>query len=255
MAELGTITGAIMSQLGKGRSQADLAVLELAKRYKEYDAGDGQHLLADFPIPRFSLDEVVVDLKLVISETPVSENFISPETKTRIISQVENMVRNLPNEQPSFVNLGVESPQVVSAWANEQNDVIQKISSLIPDEVEIMPNILAQNIATIVRERMTRTVISRDANIPVSSAWTFVEKSVPVIETELTTRVSNIITDELKSQPIRTDRLSVLVTASELDKVAPERITTLRLTFHEADRTWTRYEVEDGRPKEKLIPR
>ncbi len=254
MTELGAIAGAIMSQLGKGRSQADLAVLEIAKRYKEFDAGGGQHLLADFPIPRFSLDEVIVDLKLAISETPLPKNYITPEAKSNIISRIGQLIKNIPTEHASFQNLTVKSPLAAQAWTDEHEAIIQKITAQIPDNAEITPETITSSIMTVLRESLTRTVLSRVAKIPMTTARSFVERHVPQIETEFTPSVQNIVTEELKAQPDKSGHLGVLVTASELQSIPHEKITNVRLTLHESDRTWTEYDVEEGKTKEKLIP-
>jgi hypothetical protein len=51
-----------------------------------------------------------------------------------------------------------------------------------------------------------------------------------------------------------TERLDVLVTASELQSIPPEKITTLKLTLRESDQSWTQIETEKGEIQEKLVP-
>jgi hypothetical protein len=50
----GSLCEAWLAHPGKGRSQADMATLEIADIYKNHP------LLSEFPVPKFALDEVVV---------------------------------------------------------------------------------------------------------------------------------------------------------------------------------------------------
>eukprot|EP00013_Stygamoeba_regulata_P025949 CAMPEP_0177648724 /NCGR_PEP_ID=MMETSP0447-20121125/10981_1 /TAXON_ID=0 /ORGANISM="Stygamoeba regulata, Strain BSH-02190019" /LENGTH=209 /DNA_ID=CAMNT_0019151385 /DNA_START=122 /DNA_END=751 /DNA_ORIENTATION=+ len=64
---LGQVIAAIHTSINKGRSQADIATLQIAKMYKQ-DA-----LLSTFPIPRVALAEISIELKCAIADAIPTE--------------------------------------------------------------------------------------------------------------------------------------------------------------------------------------
>src|SRR5712664_3761273 len=116
MSSLGDVIGALVSQLGRGRSQADVATLEVAQIYKNTP------LLSEFPIPRFSLDEVVVDLKMAVNNAPLPTGFITPEARAEILSRLQTIAADLPNGEPPFGTQ--EWDQFRKSWKSSQDAIL-----------------------------------------------------------------------------------------------------------------------------------
>jgi hypothetical protein len=247
MASLGELIGALISQIGKGRSQADIATLEVGKLYKDHP------LLSGFPVPRLTLDEVVVDLKIAIATVPTPGRFITPKVKEEVLAQVKEIVNNIEKE-PSFGTIKKEYSELQKVWKSTHEQIIQRVSEFIPDDVEVETKSIAYGIALIIRGYLTSTMLSPDAKVPLKKTQDFLNKDAPQIEIKLASQIQESILKILETQPPVKDRLDVLVTASDLQIIPPEKITTLKLTLRESDRVWTQIETEKGEIKEKLIP-
>jgi len=248
MASLGEILGALISQIGKGRSQADMATLEVAQIYKDHP------LLSSFPVPKVSLDEIVIDLKMSISAAPAPEKFLTPKAKSEILAHLERIVDNLPKTESSLKAICEKFPELSQVWKSAHPEIVQRLSELIPTEVEVKAKSIAQGLASIIHGHLTNTVLTPAAKVRPTSAVNFLKEDALKIETGLISQVQEIISKILEAQPSTKDRLDVLVTASDLQTIPPEKLTTLKLTLRESDQTWTQIETEKGEIKEKLIP-
>jgi len=248
MVSLGEVLGALISQIGKGRSQADMATLEVAQIYKDHP------LLSSFPVPRVSLDEVVIDLKMSISAAPAPGKVLTPKAKSEMLARLERIVSNLPSTESSLKIICEKFPELSRVWKSAHPEIIQRLSELIPTEVEVEVKSIAQGAASIIKGHLTNTMLSPEAKVRPTSAVDFLRKGALEIETRLISQVQEIISKVLEAQPLAKDRLDVLVTASDLQAIPPEKLMTLKLTLRESDQTWTQIETEKGEIKEKLIP-
>lgn len=247
MASLGEVVGAIMSQISKGRSQADVATLEVAKAYKEHP------LLTEFPVPRLTIDEVVIDLKMAIAASPIPERTLTETTRQNIITRLGDLAKQVPQHR-SLRALFREHPKLLDIWTSGQGQLSQILSVLLPSNMEVEPQSIAKGAAAVFARYLTGTIVDPNAEVPPERARNVLRENLPQIETGLTEQIREIIVEALKSQPLATDRIEVLVTASELQNIPTEKITTMRLTLHESDRSWTQIETEKGETKEKLVP-
>jgi hypothetical protein len=248
MATLGDVLGALISQIGKGRSQADMATLEIAQIYKNHP------LLSSFPVPRVTLDEVVVDLKVSISSAPLQSKALSPQAKSALVVQLANLVGNLPNTDPSLKALSDKNPELSRVWKSAHPEMLQRLSGFIPTDIDVEAKSIAQGAASIIRGHITNIVLNLTPKVRQISAVDSLKTDVPEIETRLISQIQEIISNVLNAQTTTKDRLDVLVTASDLQAIPPEKLTTLKLTLRESDQTWTQIENEKGEIKEKLIP-
>ena len=248
MASLGEVLGALISQIGKGRSQADAAALEIAQIYKDHP------LLSEFPIPRMTLDEVVIDLKMAITAAPVPKTLTS-EAKASLLSQLDQELDNLVIAEPAVDKLSQKFPDLQKNWKSDRSQLMQRLSDLLPVEAEVDPKSVAYGMASAIRGHLTNTVFVLDAKVVNKVSRVFLEKEAPQLEDKLASKIQETISKALEIQPADKNRFDILVTASELQSIPPEKITNVKLTLREADQTWTQIETEKGEVKNKLVPR
>lgn len=249
MASLGEVLGAIISQIDKGRCQADMATLEIAQLYKDHP------LLSSFPVPRVTLEEVVIDLKFAIDTVPPSGRFITSKAREEVLAQVKEMTNNIMKE-PSLTALSKRYPELPRVWESIHPQIVQKLSKLIPtEEIEIEPESIAYGLASIIRGYLTDVILSLEVKIrQLPVVRNFLTKDALQIEAKLASQIRETISKVLEVQPSIKDRLDVLVTAHDLQTIPPEKIDTLRLTLREEDRSWTQVETEKGEIRDKLTP-
>jgi hypothetical protein len=248
MARLGDVLGALVSQIEQGRSQADLATIEIARIYKEHP------LLREFPIPKFTLDEAIVDLKMIVSAISTPEYFITPQIKSQILSEIDKLLADLPDKEPSVAELSKESPEFSNLWQLNRKEVSQRLDGFIPSERVVEPKLVAEGAASLIIGQLTKTVLARQAKIRVNLARSFMAGDTLQVEKGVASQIQNILENIFKSQSNVPDRLDVLVTASELENFPLEKITNVRLTLRESDRAWTQIETDSGEIIEKIIP-
>jgi len=247
MASLGEVVAALISQIGKGRSQADAATLEVAKMYKEHP------LLSAFPIPKMTLDEVVIDLKVSIAAAP-ARKVLTSQAKTEILAEMEKMTHDLLGAEPSLSKLNRKFSDLSAIMESAQPKLRERLSELLPEEREVEPKAIAQAVASVIRGHLTDTVLSADPKVVNKLSKDFLQRESPLLEAKLASQLQASISKVLELQPMDTERLDVLVTASELQSIPPEKITTLKLTLRESDQSWTQIETEKGEIQEKLVP-
>ena len=248
MPKLSEVLGAIVSHIGKGRSQADMATLEIADIYKNHP------LLSEFPVPRFALDEVVVDLKLVVAEAPASGKILSADTRSAVLKQIGVMVGRLVSSESSLKALNTDFPELQNVWKSFQSKVTQALSDLLPSGVELDAGSLASGIAAVIVGHVGNAVLLPASKVGAERATSFFNVEVDKIKDSLKARAEEMITKALESEPQTRDRLNVLVTASDLQAVPVEKVTSMKLTLRESDLSWTRYEDDKGETKSKLVP-
>ncbi|MGV8175143.1 MAG: hypothetical protein ACP5OU_05520 [Methanothrix sp.] len=248
MANLADVIGGIAGEIARGRSKADAATVEIAKAYRS------EPLLEDFPIPRFSLDEVVIDLKLAIASTSPPKNYVTAEAKDRVLRQISQMVTAIPSSEKAYNKLIQESPGWEKVWSESLQRIMQNMSAIIPANSAVDVESLSKSAAFVVRGHIADAVQNKAAQINIRSARSFLAREAPVIEERTSLKIKDIIIEAIKSQPPSASGIDVQVTAAQLEGIPPEKITTMRLTLKEADRAWTSYEAEGGGKREKLIP-
>jgi len=248
MASLGEVLGAVISQIGKGRCQADMTTIEVAKLYKDHP------LLSGFPVPRVTLEEVVVDLKIAIATVPAPGKFITPKAKREVLAQLKEMTNNIIEKEPSLTALSKRYPELQRVWKSTHPQIVERLSELIPAEVEVEPKSIGYGLVSIIAGYLKDVILAPKVKIPLATARDFLTKGVIQIETKLASQIQETISKVLEAQPSIKDRLDILVTASDLQTIPTEKVTTLKLTLREADRSWTQIETEKGEIRDKLIP-
>jgi len=249
MANLGDVVGGIIGQIAKGRSQADAATIEIAKAYKS------EPLLEEFPIPRFSLDEVIIDLKMAIASTPTPPNYITAEARAKILNQTRELIANVPNKEKRLNELIKKAPGWEKVWPQSQAKIMQNISAIIPSNTCADLEALAKGAAFVIRSHINDDVLNKTTQINSRLSKTFLMRDALEIEGRISTQINEIFVQTLKTHALGTNDIEIQVTATQLESIPPEKITTMRFTLKEADRAWTHYETESGETKEKLVPR
>lgn len=248
MASLGEVIGALISQIGKGRSQADMATLEIAQIYKKHP------LLSGFSVPKMTLDEVVVDLKVSIASSPTTGNVLAPKAKAEVLVQLEGKISDLIRSEPSLNAICQKFPEFEKFWKSTYKQLIERLSNLIPAETEVETKAVSLGVASTIMGFVSSALFAPVTKVEITAAKKIINTDVPEIENRLTNQIQEIILKVLKTQPPLMERLDVLVTASELQSISPEKLTTLKLSLRETDQIWTQIEAEKGEIKEKLVP-
>ncbi|MCU0638019.1 MAG: hypothetical protein MUE87_05310 [Methanothrix sp.] len=247
MANLADVIGGIAGQIARGRSKADAETIEIARAYRR------EPLLEEFPIPRFSLDEVVIDLKLAISSTSIPKNYITSEAKASILRQINQLVSDIHTDEKNQNKSIIKSPEFDKVRQESLQRIMLNMSAIIPANAEVDVESLSKSAAYAIRCHISDAVQDKTAQISARSSRTFLARDLPQIEARLSSQIKDIFLESMKAQPPGINDIDVQVTASQLEGIPSEKITTMRLTLREADRAWTNYETEDGKKKEKLI--
>lgn len=244
MVSLGEVLGALMSQVNKGRAQADMETLEVAEVYKE------SPLLSSFSIPRMVLDEAVIDLKVSVQVGPSRGVSLTPESRLKILDQIEKVVENLPRKY-RHVQTIQRDPDI---WKPVLTNISEELSEIVPAEVEVKPKSLTASATTAVQRQVVQGLLHPKSRATKRTLTSFVQEDVPQMQMYLKSEMEKIIDDVVKAQPPPEDRLEVLVSASDLQGIPPDKITNVRLTLKESDLSWTEIEKEDGKVEKKLVP-
>jgi hypothetical protein len=103
MPKLGDVIGALLSDVARARVRADIEAMTIAEAYSR------DPLLKHFPVPRFTLPEIVVDLPVLVStvDAGTMEGIVTKPTKAEIRQAVrEGVARSdlrLPRTQITAV--------------------------------------------------------------------------------------------------------------------------------------------------------
>lgn len=244
MTSLGTIMGAMLAQLGQGRSQADLAIVALAQLYQE------NPLLKGFPIPRLVVDEAIVDLKLAIAEVPLVKGEITSESREKILAEIGQLLDKLLEKESYLLD---EFPHLKDTWPAAVTVTNEKISSFLPRTGEIQSRWVALGVTAIIRNELTQSAFT-NTRLSAERVSLFFDKYVPPLEESLIPSIQQIVQTQLDAQPIDPNLLNIRVTTTELETVPAEKITTMKFTLREADRDWTQVETPTGEVVNKLVP-
>ncbi len=248
MTALGEVVGALISQLDKGRSQADASTLEIAKAYKEHP------LLAEFPVPRLLLEEVVIDLKMSIAAAPLPRGALSAQSRSEVLSRMGEVLRRLPKTEPALEALFREQAGLPKRWLSDEGPILQRLAALLPPETQVEPRSVALGAAAVIGRQLAVLALTPAARVKAPKARSFVSDDLPQIEGRLADEILRCVAEPMRLQAPAADRIEVLVTAAELQSIPPEKITTVRFKLQESDRSWTQVTTEGGETKDKLVP-
>ena len=244
MVSLGEVLGALISQVNKGRAQADMETLEVAEVYKD------SPLLSSLSIPRMVLDEAVIDLKVSVAVGPSRGVSLTPEDRLKILDRIEKLVEDLPKRYRHVQTIQTD-PDI---WEPVLIRISDELSEIVPAEVEVKPKSVTASAATAVQRQIVQGLLHPKSKATKRSLGSFVQEDVPRMDGYLKSEMEKIVDDVIKTQPPPKDRLEVLVSASDLEGIPPDKITTVRLTLRESDLSWTDIEKKDGKIEKKLVP-
>ena len=243
MVSLGEVVDALISQVGKGRAQADAETVKLAEIYKD------DPLFSSFPVPRMALDEVVIDLKVAISTGPSRGISFSQEGRRKILGRIEKLVDDLPNRYRYVQDM----PKYPGIWNPARTKISEEIAEIIPVEADVEPISITVGSAAAVQRNILQAITHPKFKITRKGMGTFVEDDALRMEKYLRSEIKKIVTEAVKSEPSPKERLDVLVSAADLQGIPSDKITNVKLTLRESDLSWTKIETGEG-TKEKLIP-
>jgi hypothetical protein len=245
MANLGEVVGAIIAQVGRGRTQADAETVEIAEIYKD------DPLFSSFPVPRMMLDEVVIDLKVAISSGPARGTSLTPQSQREILERVNTLINDLPNRYRYVQNM----PDYPAIWNPARVRIAEDITDLVPIGVAVEPRSIVVGATAAIQQNIMQAIAHPAFKVVTRKTMgSFVEEDVPRMEKYVRSELEKIVTDVVKTQPPSEERLDVLVSASDLEGIPTEKISTVRLTLRESDLSWTDIEGKEGLSEKKLVP-
>ncbi|KYK28181.1 MAG: hypothetical protein HXS48_24185 [Theionarchaea archaeon] len=244
MVSLGEVLGALISQVNKGRAQADIETLKVAEVYKE------EPLLSSFSIPRMVLDEVVVDLKVSVVTGPSRGVSFTPESRLKILESMEKLIDSLPKKYRHIHNIRRDA----DIWEPTRTRISGELSEIVPAEIEVKPKSVTMSATAAIQRQLVQALLHPKSKATRRSLTSFVQEDAPQMEKYLKSEMEKVIEEVIKSQPPPKERLEVLVSVSDLEKIPPDKITNVRLTLRESDLSWTKVETKDGKIEKKLIP-
>jgi hypothetical protein len=248
MPAMGDVIGALATHIARGRSQGDLSTVEVARLYQEHP------LLSTFPVPRVSIDEIVLDLKFAVNETPIPPKSVSGLVRERLIRETGALLAKAIREDVQVAALAQKSPVFASTLETVSAQTIARIEELIPEGVAIDPKSIGRSLASTARIQLAAVATPAEARLEERIVREFVAKGSAEIEARLGAAVEASLSKTLAGLPMDPSRLSIQLTAAELQSIPPDRIQTMRLTFKESDRSWTQVEDASGKPVDRLVP-
>jgi len=163
------------------------------------------------------------------------------------------MISNLHLRDTLLKEMLASDPILKESWIKSKEELLQKAAQCLPEEGVINPDFIARNIGTVIRGHITGLITTQASKVEKRRLHTDVTERIPEVEKRVTDGFLDILMGLLKEQPPSLSNMKVLVTASELEAIPIEKITTLHLTFSESDRAWTKIETENGETKLKLV--
>lgn len=242
MTNLSHLIGNLITQLDKGRVQGDIEVLEIGKLYKV------NQILAGFPIPRMVLDSVEVDLKLAIDSVPISSTFLTEESQSQLMKQLKTMINTL-NIEKSFEHVIQKSSKFQEVWQTEETKILEELSNLFTTETDIKPELHIKLATSTIMNHIISISISSISDLDTKNLQNFFDKDINQLENRVKNRIEKIINNLIPNPLDDIYDIEVLVTASELEDISPDKITTIKLKLKESDRSWLK-----TKEKEKLVP-
>jgi len=247
MANLDRVLGAIISNVARGRSQGDAAVVELAKMYLADD------VLKSFPIPRMSLDEVVIELRVGISA--MAQPGFTAEARQLLLERLDNTLHSLPERETALRDvMGREGAPARTLWQSQRASRLEAVARMLPEGSDINIERVSSAIGTLAKESVM-TVLSDQRIVPTASRG---RESSERLATAFGSRAASeakvALAEAVKAASQSPSNLDVLVTANELQNVPPDKVSTIRMVLRESDREWTQLE-SDGKTVNRLIPR
>jgi hypothetical protein len=245
MANLGEIVGALIAQVGRGRTQADAETVEIAETYKD------NPLFSSFPVPRMALDEVIIDLKMAVSTGPTAGMSLTPESQKEILKRVDTLVNDLPSRYRYVQNM----PDNPTIWNPARVKITEEITDLVPVGVAVEPKSIVVGATAAIQKNIVQAIAHPAFKIITRKTMgSFVEEDAPRMEKYVKSEIDKIVTEVVKTQPPPEERLDILVSATDLEGIPPEKISTVRLTLRESDLSWTEIKGEKGTREKKLVP-
>ncbi|MCL6450737.1 MAG: hypothetical protein K6T75_05510 [Acetobacteraceae bacterium] len=247
MASLGQVIGALISQVARGRNQADVATAQVAQLYRD------SPLLSAFPVPRMTLDEVVIDLKLAVGAAP-GRGRITDNVRGQVLAGLRSLVADLPNTDPAFTSCDPKDlVRFRERWQASVDRVVGRLEELVPLPGEDQAPPPAAAVAAVVRGQLSAALLDPESAVPAQAVQKLLVRDAPGIERRLEEAAKAVLA-EAQPHPAGPDQLDVLATASELQSIPPEKISSVKLTLRESDLSWTQYETEPGKTVTRLIP-
>jgi len=161
MANLDRVLGAIISNVARGRSQGDAAVVELAKMYLADD------VLKSFPIPRMSLDEVVIELRVGISA--MAQPGFTAEARQLLLERLDNTLHSLPERETALGDvMGREGAPARTLWQSQRASRLEAVARMLPEGSDINIERVSSAIGTLAKESVM-TVLSDQRIVPTAS--------------------------------------------------------------------------------------
>lgn len=236
------LVGGLLSHLAGGRANADGATVQLAELYRRHP------LLQLFPVPRSQISEATFDLKFAIAEAPEAVVTLTPELRERLVGRLSALARGLVRN-PLMPTALRDRADLDDAWAREWAARGPKLDDLIPASGSFDLHDASGRWADGLIELMQSCVTS-----------TAGADGLGAFDHEARLRLHGEVAfgmvaayQELRGQPPTglPGNLKILVTAEDLEPIAPDRINTVQIKLTPSDRSWSVQE-QDGHELTRL---
>jgi hypothetical protein len=175
----------------------------------------------------------------------------TPENRKKILDRIETLVnRDLPRKY-RYVQSIPKDPDV---WKSIQAVISREVSEIIPAEKEVAPESITVGANSAIQRHLVQGLLHPRLRRTKSEVGNFVQEDVPEMEKYVRSEIEKVITEVVETQPPPKDRLEVRVSASDLEGIPPDKITTVRLTLRESDLSWITAETKEGKIEKKLVP-
>jgi len=243
MPELQAVVGALLRDLTRSRAVGDLASIQVAHDYKKSD------LLAAFPIPHFTLDEVTIELKFAISPNqPEPKRLKSDDLKAKEAETTEMV-------NAAVDDLFVQHPELSSLRGNAArgaaNAVIKSYKEYISSKSEFEWESFPDEVSKLARSTLTDRLARGSIEPALSKLLN--AKVIPAIDARITQGIRDMIVQIRGSvEPGTPPGLEVIVAADQLAALRADQVSVLKLSIREADRVWAETTLRDGEKAEFL---
>ena len=202
------------------------------------EAGKGDHL----------------ELKAAIAAVPTPGAVIPPELRQQVLGRLSEFAKALPSSDERLGQLAQSFPRFSRVWESASPALDRKLSDLFSPLTRMELAAATTAVSAFLRGHLGLVLLVPDTAVGAAQAAEILAKEGDPLEARLKPLLERLFRDLVHAGPPSAPEVDLLVTASELQPIPPEKIVTLKLLIKETDRGWTRIENQQGQVRDKLVP-
>lgn len=246
MITIKNFVGAMLEEITRARVLSDVASARIADQYLNHE------ILKSFPVPRMHIRDIQMELNFAVSPVQRGTSRLEvEEVQKNIIHQLHDLVYSF-SEHPDFTAYFEKDDKLKSSWKAGLNPLSKRMARVLAKPVST-PAEVTQNLSATVENYFyelapenVRSGLSKLLDHPLRMHKS---KEGDSMRASIKNQVAAVIAvaADVNPSPSHLDPLdlTVLVGASELEKISSDQLHKLKITLDSSDRKWVTVE-KDG---------